>query len=74
MYKALVRSHLDYCDIIYHIPTKIDTPQLGLSLHSLMEDVEKIQYRAAVTVTGAWQGTNRTGLYENLGWKTLSDR
>ena len=20
MYKALVRSHLDYCDIIYHIP------------------------------------------------------
>ena len=21
MYKALVRSHLDYCDIIYHIPS-----------------------------------------------------
>ena len=20
MYKALVRSHLDYCDIIYHMP------------------------------------------------------
>ena len=23
MYKALVRSHLDYCDTIYHIPTKL---------------------------------------------------
>ena len=22
MYKALVRSHLDYCDIIYHIPSR----------------------------------------------------
>ena len=22
MYKALVRSHLDYCDIIYHLPSK----------------------------------------------------
>ena len=29
MYKALVRSHLDYCDIIYHIPSKIPQPPLG---------------------------------------------
>ena len=21
MYKALVRSHIDYCDVIYHIPS-----------------------------------------------------
>ena len=24
MYKALVRSHFDYCDIIYHIPPSIN--------------------------------------------------
>ena len=24
MYKALVRSHLDYCDIIYHIPPTLN--------------------------------------------------
>ena len=24
MYNALVRSHLDYCDIIYHIPPSIN--------------------------------------------------
>ena len=23
MYKALVRSHLDYCDIIYHVPSTL---------------------------------------------------
>ena len=26
MYKALVRSHFDYCDIIYHIPPSIRPP------------------------------------------------
>ena len=26
MYSALVRSHLDYCDVIYHIPPKIHPP------------------------------------------------
>ena len=30
MYKALVRSHLDYCDIIYHEPSKLNQPPLGL--------------------------------------------
>ena len=30
MYKALVRSHIDNCDIIYHIPPKINpAPQLS---------------------------------------------
>ena len=35
MYKAFVRSHLDYCDIIYHIPSK--QTQLGMTLNVLME-------------------------------------
>ena len=52
MYKALVRSHLDYCDVIYHIPSKQD--QFGVTLNSLIEKVERIQYQAALAVTGAW--------------------
>ena len=72
MYKALVRSHLDYCDIIYHIPSKQD--QFGVTLNSLMEKVERIQYQAALAVTGAWQGSNRSKLYDELGWESLSDR
>ena len=39
-----------------------------------MERVEKIQYQAALAVTGAWQGTNRVKLYEELGWETMDDR
>ena len=35
MYKALVRSHLDYCDMLYHIPS-VQT-QFGVTLTDLME-------------------------------------
>ena len=62
MYKALVRSHLDYCDILYHTPPILHHPPLGTSLNTLMEKVEKIQYQAALAVTGAWQGSNRVKL------------
>ena len=39
-----------------------------------MEEVERVQYRAALAVTGAWKGTSRTKLYNELGWESLSDR
>ena len=69
MYKALVRSHLAYCNIIYHIPS-VQT-QFGVTLTDLME---KIQYQAALAVTGAWQGSSCFKLYEELGWESLSER
>ena len=72
MYKALVRSHLDYCDILYHIPS-VQT-QSGVTLTDLMDKVERIQYQAALAVTGAWQGSSRSKLYEELGWESLSER
>ena len=74
MYFALVRSHFDYCDVIFHIPPKIHPPPLGMSLHDHMEKLEKVQYQAALAVTGTWQGTSRCKLYEELGWESLSDR
>ena len=40
MYKALVRSYLDYGDIIYHIPSHQNHAPLGVTLNSLMEKVE----------------------------------
>ena len=72
MYKALVRSHLDYCNIIYHIPSKQD--QFGGILNSLMGKAERIQYQAAFAITGGWKVTNRSKLYDELGWESLSDR
>ena len=74
MYKSLVRSHLDYCDVIYHIPAQITHPLLGLSLSAQMEKVDQIQYKAALAITGAWKGSSRSKLYEELGWESLSDR
>ena len=69
MYKALVRSHLDYCDIIYHAPSLQNQPPLGVTLNSIREKVETIQYQAALAVTGTWQCSNRSKLYEELGWE-----
>ena len=73
IYKALVRSHLDYCDIIFHVPTIIHQPPLGMTIHSLMEKLEKVQQQAALAIT-AWQGCSRSKINEELGWETLSDR
>ena len=66
MYKSLARSHLDYCDIIYHIPS-VQT-QFGAT------QVERIYYQEAHAVTGAWQGSSRSKFYEELGWESLSER
>ena len=41
MYKTLVRSHLDYCDLIYHIPPSLHPSPQGLVLHSLMKKSRK---------------------------------
>ena len=76
MYKSLVRPHLDYCDIIYHIPQTVHPQSVGggITLNSHMERVEQIQYQAALAVTHAWQGSDRVKLYEELGLETLNDR
>ena len=72
--RLLFRSHLDYCDVIYHIPYITHQPPLGMTLSSLMEKVERVQYQAALAITGAWQGSSCSKIYDELGWETLSDR
>ena len=39
-----------------------------------MKKAESIQYQTALAITGLWQGSNRSKLYEELGWESLSDR
>ena len=39
-----------------------------------MEKLESIQYSAALAVTGAWKGTSRVKLYDELGWESLNLR
>ena len=60
-----MRPHLDYGDIIYH---KVD-PELPLDF---TKKLEATQYSLAIS--GAWRGTNKCKLYEELGWENLYHR
>ena len=66
-YKLYVRPHLDYGDLLYH---RYD-PEMRLCF---TQKLEQTQYSAALTVSGAWRGTNRQRLYNELGWETLYSR
>ena len=74
LYKLYVRPHLDYGDVIYHIPAKACEFSQNIVLPNLMEKMESVQYSAALAVTGTWRGTSRTKLYAELGWESLSSR
>ena len=62
-YKMHVLQHLDYGDVIYHN-----------SRTDLMDFIERVQYKAALIVSGCWQVTSRTKRYDKLSWESLSDR
>ena len=64
IYKAFVRSHLDYAHIIYDRPFN----------DSFSEKLENVQYSAALIIIGATKGTSRERLYKDLGLQSLSDR
>ena len=68
---------MEYCDIVYHTasPANELTPIFRVfSSRTPLQKIETIQYRAARIVTGAWYGTDKKKLYDNLGWESLEDR
>ena len=64
IYKAHIRPHLDYGDIIYDRP----------NINSFVNKIESVQYNAALAITGAIRGTSRERIYQELGLENLSDR
>ena len=64
IYKAFLRPLIDYGDIIY------DQPQN----ESFCEKLESVQYKAALAITGAIQGTSREKIYKELGLESLRNR
>ena len=56
------------------MPSIAHPPPLGRTLSSQIEKVERIQCQAALAITGAWQGSSRSEIYDELGWESLSDR
>ena len=71
IYKLYIRSHLDYGNVIYHIPNAFDDSQ-NVILNSQMEKLESVQYSAALAVTNARKGTSLDKLYDELGWEIFN--
>ena len=64
IFKSFIRPHLDYGDIIYD-------RAYNVSFH---QNIELIQYNAALAITGAARRTFREKLYQELGFESLQQR
>ena len=64
IYKALVRPHLDYGDILFD-------QTYNSSFH---EKLESIQYNACLALTGAIRGSSKEKIYQELGFESLRVR
>ena len=61
IYKAFVRPHLDYGDVLYD-------QAFNNSFHA---KIESIQYNACLPITGAIGGTSREKIYQELSLESL---
>ena len=64
IYKAFIRPHLDYGDVLYDQAFN----------NSFKEKLESIQYNACLALTGAIRGTSKENIYQELGLESLRDR
>ena len=63
IYKALIRSHLDYGDVVYNYPGNA----------SFMQKLESVQNNPSLAISGFLRSTSRE-LYSQLGLETFADR
>ena len=61
IYKSFIRPNIDYCDLIYDQPHN----------KSFCNNPEKLQYNAALAITGTIKGTSKLKTYEELGLLSL---
>ena len=74
LYKLYVRPHLDYGDIIYHIPHK-NLRLLSTYFIELSDRTAGISpIFGCFGSIGAWRGTSCEKLYDELGWESLNLR
>ena len=69
--KMDIRSHMDYCDFIFHILALRNDLSHNIDLNDQTRSLEIIQYQAALAVSGAWKGIDTDKMYEKLGWQSL---
>ena len=64
IYKAFIRPNIGYCHFIYEQPHN----------ESFCNNLEKLQYNAALAVTGAIKGISKLKIYEELGLESSKFR
>ena len=64
IYKSFFRPHIDYGDIIYNQPNN----------EQFCNMIERVQYNAALAITGAIKGTSQQKIYNELGFESLRFR
>ena len=45
-----------------------------MKMNYRMKELESVQYQAALAITGAWKGSSRVKIYNELGWESLHHR
>ena len=65
--KLYTRPNPDYGDIIYHR----NDPHMSFDV---TKRFEQTQYSTTLAIIGAWRGTSRQRLHDELGWENLHDR
>ena len=68
IYKFFIRPYLDYDDVIYDQPLNLNVSE------PLFNRIESIQYKVALAITGATQGSSREKLYQKLVLEHLHQR
>ena len=66
MYNIYVTPPLDYCNIIYNIPFIANEFYSLITLPYSMERLEKVQYQAALAVTGCWKAPTASGTSKGI--------
>ena len=64
MYKSIVRSRLDYGDVIYDQSNNA----------SLSDKNKLVQYNTSLAITVAINGISKEKLYQEFGFESLKDR
>ena len=64
IYKSFITQHLDYGDVVYDQPSN----------DAFSNQLETVQYNAALAVMGVIKGTSREKLYQELGLEYFQQR
>ena len=70
IFKLYIRPRLDFCDVVYHVPSITNPFDSSINLNYLMGTLE----RSSIMLLLLSLGTNLNKIYDELAWESLTDR